>query len=168
MISSFYFPHGTLTDIVDINNKDLLIPIESLEDQDHIVSMCCNPIKDGKDVIYEYDKLFINKINKLGDNGENNTTKFYKLVYGFGDGFPKHTMIIPEFVRLYTRINKVFLAPSVIRKTDVMVDYGERDIKIYEVEQCEKPYSDFVYKLSLSNSSDKWINFYYNGLLAAI
>ena len=168
MVNSFYFPHGTLTEVLDINNKDLLVPIESLIENDHTVSMCTNPIKEDNKLIYEHDKLFINKISKLDDNGENNATKFYQMVYGLGEGCPKKTMIIPEFVRLFTRINKVFLSPNAIRKTDVMIDYQERDIKIYKIELCEKPNNDFIYKLFLSNTSDKFMNFYYNGLLATI
>ena len=168
MLNNLYFPENTLTKVLNNYDPKLLVPIESLLEQDKVVSTCTNPTRseNGKDIVYQHDLLFINKIVKLNNNGENNKTPFYKLTYSVNSG-KTQDMIVPGFVKFYSRTSRSYCRLNLLSKTDVLVDYQLYDVKILNIEECEKPESAFIYKLTVSSSVD-WISFYYNGILGTI
>lgn len=121
-----------------------------------------------KIVSYQTDISYIAKCSKHPITQTENT-KYYKLHIKYFPSEKEVDIILPHYVKLFSRTAKSYVPVEYIRKSDVLTDYTNNIVQVFENVEVEdfKPTEYYTLKLTSSNETYP-ITFYVYGIFANI
>lgn len=172
MIHTVNLPVDTLTHIINIDDKRVLVPVNEINefnnDETSIRSMYTMPETNNKDIAFISEIAWILNFNKL-EVKETNEVRYFKLRIKFFPCEKEVDMIIPSYVKLFSRTAKTFVPVEFARKSDILADYTGNIAQILSNELIENytPTEYYNMRVSIVNT-DHLITFYLNGILANV
>ena len=127
------------------------------------------PNINDKIITYETDISYISKITKETIVNDKNV-KYYKVSLKYFPSEKECDIILPSYVKLFSRSAKSYVPVEYIRKSDVLTDYTNNIVQVFEtveITDFERPTE--YYSLKISSNNDKYpITFYVYGIFANI
>jgi hypothetical protein len=176
MIHTVNLPVETLTHIVNIDDPRVLVPttdvkqfsMETSNDAKPIRSMYGIPVVNDKLVDFGTEISYLTQFVKSNIK-ETNAVRYFKLRIRFFPSEKEVDMIIPSYVKLYSRTAKSYVPVEFARKSDILVDYTGNITQILSNELIEDYNPTEYYSLKVSvNNPEHLITFYFNGILANV
>lgn len=172
-------PVGTIHTIVNLDDKRVEIPIEqayeimkkdpdkyirSMDTSFDIVNKEING-KDLKMVEFQHEISFINKMRVLPII--NNKVIYFNVTIRYDNGEEKD-VIVPSYVKFFSKTLKQFIPIEFISKSDMLVDYRGY---FAQVRNCKEA-TDFTptefYNMYMNSPNDIQMTFYYDGILSYV
>ena len=176
MIHTVNLPVETLTHIVNIDDTRVLVPttdvkqfsMETSNDAKPIRSMYGIPVVNDKLVDFGTEISYLTQFVKSNIK-ETNAVRYFKLRIRFFPSEKEVDMIIPSYVKLYSRTAKSYVPVEFARKSDILVDYTGNITQILSNELIEDYNPTEYYSLKVSvNNPEHLITFCFNGILANV
>jgi hypothetical protein len=174
MVHTVNLPVGTITDIINIDDPNVLVPIESVvesfnEDAEKTVrSMYSMPDINEKIVKYESDISYITSCKKE-PIVNTHKVRYFKVHVKYFPSEKEVDLIIPSYVKLFSRTAKSYVPVEFIRKSDILTDYTGNIVQVFTNEQVTDFEPTEYYSINLNTNNNKYlITFYCNGIFANV
>ena len=128
MVHTVNLPVGTLTDIINVDDPNVLVPIESVVDsfkkdsEKTMRSMFSIPDINEKTVRYTSDIAYLTSCKKETIINTNKV-RYFKVQVKYFPSEKETELIIPSYVKLFSRTAKSYVPVEFIRKSDILTDY---------------------------------------------
>ena len=171
MVRTVNLPVNTIESIINIDDKNVLVPIETvtdlLNDKDKFVrSMHTIPDVVDKSVNFNHDILYITKCVKQPITKTNDIHYYELTVQLYNDKEVK--IVFPGYVKLFSKTAKNFVPVEFIKKVDILVDYMGYNVRVLANTPLENFESSEYYSLQLNSSNNDFTSFYFNGILCYV
>lgn len=126
------------------------------------------PNINDKIITYDTDISYISKITK--DTITNpNDIKYYKVSIKYFPTEKTADIILPSYVKLFSRSAKSYVPVEYIRKSDILTDYKNNVVQVFETVEVEDFKPTEFYSIKVNSNNDKYpITFYVYGIFANI
>jgi hypothetical protein len=101
----------------------------------------------------------------------NNTNKvrYFKVQVKYFPSEKETELIIPSYVKLFSRTAKSYVPVEFIRKSDILTDYTGNIVQVFTNEQIEDFEPTEYYSMTFSTSNNQYpVTFYFNGIFANV
>jgi hypothetical protein len=173
MTHTVNLPVDSIHTIINIDDPRIEVPIEELiesmkTDGDKPVrSMYSTPNIDEKIITYEHDISYVTKLTKAAIN-DTNAIKYFKLHVKYFPSEKEVDIILPSFVKLFSRTAKSYVPVEFARKSDILTSYTTDIVQILSNEPIEEYEPKEYYSVQLSSNKDNIITFYLDGILCNV
>lgn len=180
-VLSTNLPVESVLTIIDIDNKNVEIPIEdAIKKIKNSTIFSLNTTVNAENDFnnrFEHDSLQIAKIDRKNIE-KTNDLKFFNVVVEFSNCLTR-SFIVPSYVKFYSLTRNAFTAIENIKNRDVLVDYTGQIVKILDPELVpDFEMTDFYNIITIYNSVEQNehsnkkstgdYNFYLNGILSSV
>ena len=188
MNTTINLPVQSVKFIVNVDDPKLEMPINNALDfflnknkEPRVIrSLFAEPVilassfRKNKNVDYNYDISYINKILKKPIDGVTDGIKYFNIkVKYFNDKIDD--FIVPGYVKFFSQTLNAFVPIENIKKSDVLIDYQDNIVQMlkkyeYGVDD-NPPVPDITEFYSIKMSSEKaeiLVPFYFNGILSHV
>ena len=168
-------PVETLTHIVNIDDPNVLVPIETIVNQFEeanskntvVRSMFSTP--DISEKIIKYNNEIVNITNcTCNEIGKTHDVRYFKITVKFYPSEKEVELILPSYSKLFSRTAKSYVPAEFVRKSDILIDYTGNIVQVL----TNEPMPDFkptkYYSLALTSNSRTPITFYINGIFGNV
>ena len=174
MVHVVNLPVGTITEIINIDDPRVMVPIDEVveqlkNDKDKIVrSMYGIPDINEKIVKYKTEVSYIAKCTRE-EIKETNKIRYFKVHVKYFPSEKEVDLIIPSYVKLFSRTAKSYVPVEFIRKSDILTDYTGNIVQVFENEQVEDFQPTEYYSIKFTVGNNKYpITFYLEGIFANV
>lgn len=169
-------PVGTIQTIINIDDPRIEVPIEEAleylkgeEEPKNIRTMDTqyNIIENNsiKSIKFDYGVNYIYKIKKY-DVINNPNMKYFKVKLQYFNDQIKE-MIVPSFVKFFTKATRQFTPVEFIGKADALYDYRGQYVRIKSCEEIDFIPKEY-YNMNINATNEIQSAFYYNGIYSYI
>ena len=174
MIHTVNLPVESLNYIINIDDVKVLTPVEELvksfesDPKQNIRSMFSIPDINEKIVKYTHEISYITSCTK-NEIKKTNEIRYFKIRVKYFPSEKEKELILPSYVKLFSRTAKSYVPVEFIRKSDILTDYAGNIVQVLANEQETdfKPTEFYSIKLSVANNSYP-ITFYLDGIFANV
>ena len=174
MVHVVNLPVETLSNVINIDDPRVLVPIEELvaefsKEKDKIVrSMYATPDLTEKVIKFNTDIAYITQCERK-EIVKTNNIRYFKIHMKYFPSEKEFDIILPSYVKLFSRTAKSYVPAEFIRKSDILVDYTGNIVQVFTNEQIFdfEPTEYYSLKLNVNNSKTP-ITFYVAGIFANV
>lgn len=174
MIHTVNLPVESLTSIINIDDVRVLTPVEEMvesftkDSKQNIRSMFSIPDINEKIVKYTHEISYITDCTK-NEIKKTNEIRYFKIRVKYFPSETEKDLILPSYVKLFSRTAKSYVPVEFIRKSDILTDYTGNIVQVLANEQDTefKPTEFYSIKLSVANNNYP-ITFYLDGIFANV
>ena len=187
MITTVNLPVQSVKTIVDIDNPNLEIPIETAfnffekeKDSKVIRSLFSEPtlvassFRKDKNVDFNYGVSYINKISKKPVENIKPGIKFFDVRVKFFNN-KVINFLVPGYVKFFSKTLNAFVPVENMKKSDVLLDYAHNIVQMLKKTEFgvednpDTPEITEYYSIRLSNDkAEILVPFYFNGILSHV
>jgi hypothetical protein len=173
MVHTVNLPVDSITHVINIDDPNVLVPIENVidifkKDSNKVVrSMYTIPTVVDKKIDYMSDVYYITQVTKE-EVKNTNSIKYFKIHVKYFPSEKEFDLILPSYVKLFSRTAKTFVPVEFARKSDILIDYTGNIVQILSNEPVEDYKPTEYYSIQLSNNNENPITFYLNGIFCNV
>ena len=98
-----------------------------------------------------------------------NKVRYFKVHVKYFPSEKEVDLIIPSYVKLFSRTAKSYVPVEFIRKSDILTDYTGNIVQVFTNEQITDFEPTEYYSINLNTNNNKYlITFYFNGIFANV
>lgn len=179
MVHKINLPVGTINTIINIDDPRVLVPINEAAElfgmdsakPPVIRSMYSMPEITEKIVNFKSDVSYISHIYKDEITKQPENVKYFKIHVKYFPSEKEVDLIVPSYVKLFSRGAKSYVPAEFIRKSDILVDYTGYYVQVFD--NAELSTEEFspkeYYHIDLTTNNNQYlITFYFEGIFASI
>jgi hypothetical protein len=173
MTHTVNLPVNSINTIINIDDPRVVVPIEELvesfktDGEKTVRSMYSTPNVEEKIITYDHDISYITKLTKE-PIGNTYAIKYFKLHIKYFPSEKEVDIILPSFVKLFSRTAKSYVPVEFARKSDILTSYTNDIVQILSNEPIEDYTPTEYYSVSLNSYKDNMITFYLDGILCTV
>lgn len=177
MVHTVNLPVESITHIINIDNPNVLVPIENVLEyfekdagkntDKSIRSMYTNTTVVDKQINYMSDVYYITSLTKETIKNTNKI-KYFKIHVKYFPSEKEYDLILPSYVKLFSRTAKTFVPVEFARKSDILIDYTGNIVQILSNEPVEDYTPSEYYSIQIFNNNENPITFYLNGIFCNV
>lgn len=173
MTNTINLPVNTIKNIINIDDKNVLVPIENIiqslaENSDKPIRSMYTifNIIDNNNIEFNHDISYITKCVKLPITNTNDIHYYELNVKFYNDKEVK--LVIPGYVKLFSKTAKTFVPVEFIKKIDILIDYQGYNVHVLSNTPLEDFKCDEYYNIQLNSNNDDFTSFYFDGILGYV
>lgn len=173
MTHTVNLPVNSISTIINIDDPRVTVPIEEMcelfksDGEKTIRSMYSTPNVEEKIITYDHDVSYITKVSKKQIN-DTYDIKYFKLHIKYFPSEKEVDLILPGFVKLFSRTAKSYVPVEFARKSDILTSYTNDIVQILSNEPIEDYSPEEYYNIQLTSYKDNLITFYLDGILCNV
>lgn len=170
-------PVNTINSTVNVDNPAVLDSIKTMAEtfmkdsatRPVIRSIYSIPDTSDKLINIKTDLSFITAINRFNITKKPDNVKYFKIHVKFFPNEKEVDLIVPSFIKFFSKSARAYIPAEYIRKSDILIDYQGWNVQVFENEEItDYKLPGEYYHISINTNNDHYfVTFYYDGIFAA-